>query len=106
MLGIAPLRSGEGYYVSLDRNGRNRWGDYSATCVDPVDDATFWTVQEYAAKIDASGSNFGTWWAALDVAGVPGKPSPGGEGIFGSGSGGCSVSGTPGGAEGSAQKCC
>jgi len=30
-------------------DGRNphRWGDYSATSVDPNDDMTFWTVQEY-----------------------------------------------------------
>jgi hypothetical protein len=25
----------------------HRWGDYSATCVDPNDDMTFWTFQEY-----------------------------------------------------------
>jgi len=25
-----------------------RWGDYSATTLDPTDDWTFWTVQEYA----------------------------------------------------------
>jgi hypothetical protein len=28
--------------------GLQRWGDYSATMVDPNDDMTFWTVQEYA----------------------------------------------------------
>src|SRR5207245_3367794 len=28
---------------------RNRWGDYSATVVDPVNDLDFWTIQEYAA---------------------------------------------------------
>ena len=26
----------------------NRWGDFSETSVDPTDDLTFWTVQEYA----------------------------------------------------------
>jgi hypothetical protein len=25
----------------------NRWGDYSAMTVDPVDDCTFWYTQEY-----------------------------------------------------------
>ena len=25
----------------------NRWGDYSAMSVDPVDDCTFWYTQEY-----------------------------------------------------------
>ena len=29
-------------------NGRNRWGDYSFTDVDPNDDMTVWTFQEYA----------------------------------------------------------
>ncbi|MFI5041954.1 MAG: hypothetical protein ACHQNA_08935, partial [Acidimicrobiales bacterium] len=29
-------------------NGRNRWGDYSFTDVDPNDDMTVWSVQEYA----------------------------------------------------------
>lgn len=28
--------------------GTVRWGDYSLTTVDPVDDTTFWTIQEYA----------------------------------------------------------
>jgi hypothetical protein len=27
--------------------GQNRWGDYSAMTVDPVDDCTFWYTQEY-----------------------------------------------------------
>lgn len=26
----------------------DRWGDYSATTLDPADDWSFWTVQEYA----------------------------------------------------------
>ncbi len=33
-----------------DCGPRNRWGDYSATVVDPVDPATFWTFQEYTAE--------------------------------------------------------
>ena len=35
------------------RTGINRWGDYSAISVDPVDDCTFWYTQEY---IPATGS--------------------------------------------------
>ena len=35
------------------QGGGNRWGDYSATQLDPIDDCTFWTVQEYGR---ASGS--------------------------------------------------
>lgn len=33
--------SDPGYY------GARRWGDYSLTCVDPDDDMTMWTIQEY-----------------------------------------------------------
>ncbi len=33
---------------TLAGGGRVRWGDYSATYVDPVDDMTMWTAQEYA----------------------------------------------------------
>ena len=29
--------------------GYSRWGDYSAMTVDPVDDCTFWYVNEYYA---------------------------------------------------------
>lgn len=35
-------------YLFLDNNSRNRWGDYSFTDVDPNDDQTVWTFQEYA----------------------------------------------------------
>ncbi|MFL5236667.1 MAG: hypothetical protein ACJ8EL_03535, partial [Rhizomicrobium sp.] len=34
-------------------NGLNRWGDYSAMSVDPVDDCTFYYTTEY---LKASGS--------------------------------------------------
>ncbi len=47
---------------------RNRWGDYSATVVDPSDSCTFWTFQEYTATGaagdvgpgEAEGGNWGT----------------------------------------------
>ena len=51
---------------------RNRWGDYSATQVDPSDDLTLWTIQEYAripvGHGDQSGRS-GTW------SGVGGGPA-------------------------------
>ena len=46
--GPVEYRAGENFYEIVDGAGRNRWGDYSLTSVDPVDDLTFWTVQEYA----------------------------------------------------------
>jgi hypothetical protein len=46
----------------------NRWGDFNETSVDPADDLTFWTVQEYAepqlspdCPTDFTGL-WGTWW--------------------------------------------
>jgi K319-like protein len=43
-IAVAGLQS----YVLLDTANRNRWGDYSFTDVDPNDDQTVWTFQEYA----------------------------------------------------------
>ena len=40
-----------------------RWGDYSNTVVDPVDDATFWTIQQAAAA--PGNSNYELWWAKV-----------------------------------------
>lgn len=42
-----PLRAGDSDYERLQNGERNRWGDYSATVVDPVDPHVFWTFQEY-----------------------------------------------------------
>jgi hypothetical protein len=40
-------QTGGGSYTVLG-SGRNRWGDFSQTVVDPNDDQTMWTFQEYA----------------------------------------------------------
>lgn len=42
------VQTGLDAYQRLDNSARNRWGDYSFTDVDPNDDQTIWTVQEYA----------------------------------------------------------
>ncbi|EEF62611.1 hypothetical protein [Pedosphaera parvula] len=55
-------------YDSSDPSRINRWGDYSATCVDPLNDITMWTLQEYAAS---PANAWGTWWARVDVAPAP-----------------------------------
>ena len=67
------FKAGAAAYYKTGANGRNRWGDYSATWPDPVDDKHFWTVQEYAAanvgSITLNGSGrWGTWWAKMEVA--------------------------------------
>ena len=56
---------GENTYELTFRGNRNRWGDYSATQVDPEDDLSFWTIQEYA------GATVNTWrtkWARITPA--------------------------------------
>ena len=45
----------------------NRWGDYSAMTVDPVDDCTFWYTNEYQ-KVDGT-FNWSTQIASFKVAG-------------------------------------
>jgi hypothetical protein len=46
------LRAGTGSYEFIDPSGRNRWGDYSATVVDPTDPFRFWTIQERVSGAD------------------------------------------------------
>jgi len=50
----------------------NHWGDYSATSLDPTDDWSFWTVQQYATLVQlpaGSANRWGTVVARL-------KPNP------------------------------
>jgi Immunoglobulin domain len=69
------FKAGESAYQKIPSGDtRNRWGDYSMTSVDPVNDADFWTVQEYAATAVGSGNGsgrWGVWWANLQVAVPP-----------------------------------
>ena len=58
----AILRAGDAVYSKV-AGGNNRWGDYSATCVDPVNDLSLWTLQEFAAD----NNNWGTWWGRIDA---------------------------------------
>jgi hypothetical protein len=44
------LRQGVGYYDVRGPDGRNRWGDYSATVTDPDAPCVFWTFQEFVAR--------------------------------------------------------
>jgi len=50
------LRAGTTNYVTSE------WGDYSATTLDPTDDWTFWTVQQYATSLPPS---FPSSWATV-----------------------------------------
>ncbi|MHC4501118.1 MAG: DUF7901 domain-containing protein, partial [Planctomycetota bacterium] len=68
---VALLKAGEAPYWKQYGGSRNRWGDFSATMVDPTDDSTFWTVQEYASNgtvpvpCDPNSGVWGTWWGSF-----------------------------------------
>lgn len=68
------LKAGEAPYFKsgLAFPPRNRWGDYSATMVDPLNDLDMWTIQEYAATPDPifGIDRWGTWWGRVDVANI------------------------------------
>ncbi len=59
---VSLLKAGEQPYFKTLSGTDNRWGDYSATVVDPNGNLRFWTVQEYAAT---PGNNWGTWWGSF-----------------------------------------
>lgn len=56
------------YYKDFSQGaGRDRWGDFSASCVDPSN-GHLWTIQEYAAARAGAGDNnsrWASWWAEI-----------------------------------------
>jgi len=69
------FKAGEDTYVKTFGSGNNRWGDYSATVVDPVNDQDFWTIQEYAETFVSPNDRWGTWWARVSTIPVPPAPA-------------------------------
>jgi hypothetical protein len=73
-------KAGEDYYhkTFTTATGRNRWGDFSTCQVDPCDDLTLWTLQEYSktrattddGNTGSNASKWSSWWAAI------GAPQP------------------------------
>jgi len=90
---VSLMKTGEApYYKTGQTMGipgggtDNRWGDYSATVVDPADNVTFWTLQEYAQTHDpvTGASRWGTWWGKFhpsDVATPSGLSATAGTGV-------------------------
>ncbi|HEY0173274.1 MAG TPA: lamin tail domain-containing protein [Pyrinomonadaceae bacterium] len=73
-------KEGEDYYSKDFFGTRNRFGDYSATRIDPVNDRDIWTVQEYAGTRTAANnlsttnnSRWGTWWAKVALPAAAGE---------------------------------
>ncbi len=70
MQDVVVFKDGLDYYEKDFGSGRQRWGDYSHTQVDPYDDVSFWTIQQYsklraAPTVGGSNSKWGTWWAQV-----------------------------------------
>ena len=62
-LGQMPL--GEGTIVNgtaAQTTANSRWGDYTDLTVDPVDDCTFWYVNEYYTVASAASAPNGNGW--------------------------------------------
>ncbi len=59
------LKAGEAPYFKDHGGDLNRWGDFSSTVVDPVNDREFWTIQQYAATPVAGIDRWGTWWGHI-----------------------------------------
>ena len=58
----AVLKSGEAPYY------RDRWGDFTTTLVDPLDDLSFWTLGIYADSLLNSNNRWATWWGHIPIA--------------------------------------
>lgn len=54
----------------ISASGRNAWGDYSATMVDPFDPWRFWTIQEWASALDI-------WSTQISAIRLFARPGPG-----------------------------
>jgi hypothetical protein len=63
------FRSGDASYNKIINSSStsNRWGDYSATCIDPVNGVDFWTIQEYSTVPSGGIDRWGTWWVQLTI---------------------------------------
>ncbi len=66
-------KPGDGLYYTTFGGSRNRWGDYSATAIDPRNDEDFWTIQE--ASTTAATVNWDTWWANVQICPKPAAPT-------------------------------
>ncbi|MFP6765328.1 MAG: Calx-beta domain-containing protein, partial [Planctomycetaceae bacterium] len=63
------LQQGTGTYVAA--GGRNRWGDYSATVLDPANPAAFWTFQQ----LTIGNNDFAVQITNVNI-GAPPPPTP------------------------------
>jgi hypothetical protein len=67
------LPQGEGSLVNGtgSQTGSNRWGDYTSTTVDPIDDCTFWMVNQYVPTTSSVGWRLRVGAFKFDQCGTP-----------------------------------
>ena len=68
------LKAGEAPYIKNPAIG-GYWGRYSATVVDPANDTSMWTLQQYAAPPSGGIDRWGTWWGRVVPPALP-NPTP------------------------------
>ena len=78
---LGQMTLGEGTIINgtgVQTTTNSRWGDYTSMNVDPVDDCTFWYVNEYytAAGQASSTAGWQTRIAQLQTAGLLTRPRP------------------------------
>jgi uncharacterized protein YjdB len=61
---LQVYRHGGSTYYKTYSGTKNRWGDYSATALDPVNQTDFWTLQEVAS---GTANVWDTWWAHVTL---------------------------------------
>jgi hypothetical protein len=89
------FREGAGPQNNIDGFGRNRWGDYSYTTLDPVDEITLWTIQEYAHDDDIWGTQVAALRVELEIPDCNGNGVPDEEDIANGTSEDCNANGVP-----------
>ncbi len=61
------FKGGTAPYNNIDGYGRNRWGDYSLCSLDPDDELSLWTIQEFGYLTNV----WGTWIAKFQFDSSP-----------------------------------
>lgn len=65
-LASAVAATSPGFYDSFKTDNPDRWGDYSASVVDPDDDMTFWIANEIVHTSSVDNSRWGTFIAEIE----------------------------------------
>ena len=65
------LISGLASYVQTDSSGRNRWGDYTGTALDPYNNSSFWVFNEYPFQTNFWSTRYGSFPSGLDYGDLP-----------------------------------